>query len=193
MQTRLMAGVFLVFSFLCQPHAQTTHQLAPELTEFSISGTSTLHDWTMTLDQGKSSGDASFTLDGSKLTAVDGLSIRVESEGLKSGKAQMDQNAYQALRTGEHPHILFEMGAVEKMEEKAGTYHITARGKLTVAGAAREIDLTATCMVDGAQITCSGSQPIKMSDFSMEPPTAMFGTIKTGDDLSIGYRAVFSR
>jgi len=193
MQARLITGVLFAFSFFSLIRAQPPYQLASELTEFSVSGTSTLHDWTMTLDKGKSSGEASFTVEGNKLTGVDGLAIKVASEGLKSGKAQMDQNTYNALKTEEHPHILFEMGKVQNIEEKEGQYHITADGKLTIAGNARDVDLKATCAIEDAQVTCSGSHPIKLTDFSVDPPSAMFGTIKTGDDITINYRAVFSR
>jgi len=52
-------------------------------------------------------------------------------------------------------------------------------------------------MPDGTVIA-KGSVPIKMTDYGIKPPTALFGRLKTGDDvkvnfeLSIGAKAIAS-
>jgi hypothetical protein len=35
--------------------------------------------------------------------------------------------------------------------------------------------------------TISGTKVIKMTDWKVKPPVVMFGTIKTGDQITIGY------
>ncbi|MCB0855839.1 MAG: YceI family protein, partial [Bacteroidetes bacterium] len=68
------------------------------------------------------------------------------------------------------------------------------KGQLTIAGVTKTITLNADCKVsDNGQITCTGSKKIKMSDYGIDPPTAMFGTIKTGDDLTIVFSAGFAQ
>jgi len=39
--------------------------------------------------------------------------------------------------------------------------------------------------------TFQGTQPIKMSDFGMKAPTAMMGTLKVKDDVTVNYRVTF--
>ena len=45
----------------------------------------------------------------------------------------------------------------------------------------------------GDKITFSGEKELKMTDFNVTPPTAMFGAIKSGDDITIKYDVVFTR
>jgi hypothetical protein len=36
-------------------------------------------------------------------------------------------------------------------------------------------------------LVCKGSKRIKMTDYKVEPPSFMFGTIKTGDEITISF------
>ena len=58
-----------------------TYSLSPEST-ISVSGTSTLHDWTMTME--KVAGDATFGQSEDGLLAPANISIRLKAEDLKS-------------------------------------------------------------------------------------------------------------
>jgi polyisoprenoid-binding protein YceI len=152
-----------------------------------IKGTSTLHDWEMVSKEGKC--DAAFSLNGDKLTGVTSLSFVVAAETLKSGTNGLDKNGYKALNTKKYPSISFYMtsGAVTPVD--ATTYQFKGQGNLTIAGTTRLTDINATLKYNPADksFTCSGTKTIKMTDWKVTPPTLMFGTIKTGDQLSIIY------
>lgn len=155
--------------------------------DIEVAGTSSLHDWEMKSDN--SSGTMVATLDNNKLTGVSELKIVVVAESLKSGKSGMDKNAYEAIKTKDHKEITFVSNSVQVSGDK-----VTATGDLTIAGTKKRTSVIATCTVQSnGEINCKGSKKIKLTEYNVDPPTAMFGTIKTGDDLSINFDVTFTK
>ena len=148
-----------------------------------ISGTSTLHDWTMKSE--KADCNASLTLNtAGQPVALTSLSFSLMAESLKSDHTAMDKNAYKALKTSKFPVITYKLSSA--VIEHDGT--IRCQGKLTIAGTTLDADLLATAKVNEDQgITVSGSKKISMKDFKIDPPTFMLGTVKTGNDIVIRY------
>lgn len=162
-----------------------------ENSEISISGTSTLHDWTMTVDEYSGTGD--FITEGTRIIAINNLKVIVKAESLKSGKTGMDKNAYKALKTGKYKDIVFILDDYEMISIIGNINKIRAKGTLTVAGKSRKVSFPVSIEVNrNGIISCSGSEEMKMTDFGVEPPTAMFGTIKTGDEITVNFNAQFS-
>lgn len=153
----------------------------------TIKGTSTLHDWEMASQQGKC--DASFIMSGEKLTGISNLSFILAAETLKSGTGGLDKNGYKALDTKKNPSINFYMTTGSVTPVDATTYQFRGQGNLTIAGTTRLTDLSATLKYNAADksFTCSGTKSIKMTDWKVTPPTVLFGTIKTGDQLTISF------
>lgn len=192
MKKHLLTFFLFVLFFSTVALGQQTFQLDSEQTEISVDGTSTLHDWTMTLEPGHSTGQAAFLIEDGTLSGIEVLELSFESEALKSGKAPMDNNAYNALKSSEHPDIALVLNEVKSSESTADGFLLHLIADLTIAGTTKPVSMTATCsMASGGTLTCSGTQPIKMSEFNVEPPTIMLGSVKTGDDVTIKYRAVF--
>src|ERR1051325_11651100 len=73
--------------------------------EFVISGTSNLHDWTMKSKSAE--GEATIIIEKDKVKNINSLTVKLETESLKSGKKAMDNNAYKALHSKESPSIQF--------------------------------------------------------------------------------------
>jgi len=96
---------------------------------------------------------------------------------------------FKDLETKKKPSINFLMtnGTVTAID--ANTYSFKGQGNLTIAGTTRLTDLNATLKYNAADksFTCSGSKVIKMTDWKVTPPTVLFGTIKTGDQITIQY------
>ena len=155
--------------------------------KIEVSGTSTLHDWTEEVE----------TVEGSLSLALDGESIQGQSmsftipvESLKSGNSTMDDNTYKALNSKDHPNITFSSNSV-RVIPLGGSVKIEATGTLSIGGGSQNVTLVAIAEKKGDQWECHGSKKIKMTDYGIDPPTAMFGTIKTGDDLNITYQINF--
>ncbi|MDC6353845.1 MULTISPECIES: YceI family protein [unclassified Robiginitalea] len=158
-----------------------------------VTGTSTLHDWEITVE-GKS---GTLALDTSgELPALQRLNLQIVAESLKSGKGSMDKNTYNALNTGNFKDILFRMKEVRSLEpvqSPGKQYKALLGGTLTIAGQSREIDLECVLTIETGRVLLKGSEPLRMTDFGIEPPKALLGTIKTGDEIEIHFNTVWTR
>jgi polyisoprenoid-binding protein YceI len=66
------------------------------------------------------------------------------------------------------------------------------RGRLTVHGVTREVDLDLTGRWSGSTIQVVGQFPVKMSDYQIEPPR--FGpVVSIEDSLAVDFKLVFER
>ncbi|KJD34499.1 hypothetical protein PK35_01520 [Tamlana nanhaiensis] len=155
----------------------------------SVLGTSSLHDWHITSKT--YSGSIAFN----DLNSGDlkNLNISIPAESLKSGKNAMDKNTYKALKTNKYSTITFQLTKVNGITKKSdGKYTAKTTGNLTIAGVKKsvplefEIDATTSNVVK-----LVGKKTFKMTDFNIDPPTALLGTITTGDDVTIEFNSVF--
>ncbi len=175
----------LFVSALCLPvFAQQAFQLSAQQ-QWTVEGTSSIHDWEMVSQS--ATGTAKIETEGSSIKSISFLKLQLPAETLKSGKSSMDDNAYKALNTDKHPNIQFELTEVESFSAQ----EVRARGKLTISGTTKLVLLKATYKVSGNTVTFSGSHPVSFTEFGLKPPTAVFGTIKTGDQLNIKFETTF--
>lgn len=151
-----------------------------------IDGTSTLHAWSsesrdfqVDLELG---APGQSLLEAAQAAAPARLSVRVPVSSFKSEHKGLDKNLRKALKAGKNPDIVF---ALTSYGLQGST--VSARGGLTVAGKTSPETLQAALAQDGASVIVDGRQPLKMTDFGVKPPTAMLGTIKSGDDIVVTY------
>ncbi len=166
--------------------SQSTFELVsnPSLT---VAGTSTIHDWVMESSEAKGHGD--FILEQGKISGVEKLEMVMPVKSLKSGKKSMDTNTYEALNEKNHPNITYR---IVEVVSATGT-QLDVKGRLTVAGNTRMIRSKVNTTLNGNDLRAHGSFPMKFSEFNLLPPTAVFGTIKTGDELVITYDLTFRK
>jgi len=155
-----------------------------------IEGTSNIHDWDMKSEKGVVSAEFLFTPTG-YIGGLSALQFTVPAESLKSDNKSMDKNTYKALNTDKHNAIGFvASNAVIKPNGKTG-FILIARGKLTISGVTRDVELTANGIINSDKsITYSGIYKLKMTDYKVTPPNIMFGAIKTGDAVTVKFDLV---
>ena len=190
MKAQLKKYLFLllpIFFLGAGPKAQTNYKLANA--ELSVSGTSSLHDWTMTSNS--ASGSAIFTTDGATLKSIQNLNVSMKAETLKSGKGGMDDNTYKALKTKKNPDIKFTLKEVKSIAKKGNNYLVEAVGILSIAGESKTITVQGQASPTDGTLKITGSKKFKMTDFGVDPPTALLGTIKTGDDITINFNLTY--
>jgi polyisoprenoid-binding protein YceI len=197
------AGVALVTLAAAVGGAQETARVvvSPE-SKLWIDGTSNLHGWSCkatTLDAAiELDAIAATQLAAAPSKALKKVQVKVPVRSIKCGHGGMDDNLYKALKADESPAISYILATFEAAPGEAkDTFVLHTLGTLTIAGKENKVsmDVTATRLADGT-LKATGMIPIKMTDFGITPPTAIFGRLKTGDEvkvnfeLSVGGRAI---
>lgn len=179
--------IVMMILFMGQINAQD-FKLSNSASQLTVYGTSNLHDWDVKAE--KQSG--SISLDQSN--NVKQLQIVVEAESLKSGKGGMDKNTYKALNTGKHKNITFDMKSLKSISSTGGNnYKVVVSGDLTIAGKTKRTDLEFTMTVASGKVVLKGSKSLNMTEYGVEPPKALLGTITTGDAVKIEFNTTFTR
>lgn len=177
----LIVLMSLAFSCIFQlSYAQNQYTLSDQ-SKMVIKGTSSLHDWESDVSEMKA--DARMSIQ-SQTPQIQNLTLSVPVQSIKSGKSAMDKNTYEALKEKENPNIQF------RLEDAScpNPGKIRAKGTLSIAGKTQPVTLNASYEVlSNGQLSLKGSHQMKMTDFGVDPPTAVFGTIKTGDEITIDY------
>lgn len=182
----IIALTLIFVSVSCATFAQSTYQIASD-SKMVIQGTSSLHDWES--DVTKLEGKAQLQLQNQQ-PQFQSFSLTIPVESIKSGKSAMDKNTYEALKEDDYPNIQFTLKEIKN----AGQGKIKASGNLSIAGTTQPVTLSADYDVNNPnQISLEGSHSFKMTEFGIDPPTAVFGTIKTGDEITIAYTLQLSK
>lgn len=153
--------------------------------QLKISGTSSLHDWDMVSES--ATGKLVATAEGNKLITINSLVVEMPAESIKSGKGGMDKNAYKALKTNQFKTVKFDLKSSTKNAD--GTWSFT--GTFAIAGATKSVTLKIKETTIGGQPVFEGSYSFKLTDYKITPPTALMGTVKTGDDVKISFTLKF--
>jgi polyisoprenoid-binding protein YceI len=172
-------------------NAQTKYHAT--YSKIAIAGTSTFHDWDMISE--KANVDISFNFDGTNITGLSSLVFTVKGESLKSDRKGMDKNAYKALNTEKYPDIVFTSSYANVHPNGANSYVVSAKGKLTISSVSKEVWLAAVCNVNpqDMSVQSSGSLKIKMTEYKVDPPSFMFGAMKTGDEITVKYNVTLKK
>jgi polyisoprenoid-binding protein YceI len=156
----------------------------------SIKGTSNLHDWESYVKEVRANG--SILAVGNQLKSIQSLTVEIPTKTIKSPKGSiMDNKTYDALLANTYPNITFKLDKINSMNIRGDAYDINASGYLTLAGATNRIDLqvVANAGADGS-FSFSGSKKIKMTDYKVNPPTALLGTLTTGNEVEVVFKVV---
>jgi polyisoprenoid-binding protein YceI len=171
--------------------AQATYK-ANAKSVMTLSGTSTLHDWTMNAKGFTTTAAITLGAD-NQISAINGLTLVLPVTNLKGEKESMNENAWEALNYDDHKNITFKLTSATTTPS-GGKYNIAAIGNLTISGVTKPVSMNVVAQVNSdGSITCTGSLPIKLSTFNIERPSFMFGTMSVGDALSLSYTLVLTK
>ena len=183
---------FGIISFSSALYAQTAYKIADSKNNnMKLSGTSTLHDWTMNAQV--FSSDAQFVLAAHQLRSVKALTFSLAVADLKSGESGLDKNAYKALKASDNKNITYKLSSATVSAE-GNKFLIKTRGNLTIAGVTKEVMIDVHAVVNADEtITCTGSEKLNMTDYQVKPPKFMLGAMKTGDAITLDFTLVYKK
>jgi polyisoprenoid-binding protein YceI len=190
MQTMKKGNPILTFVFLVTGIFSASSQSFETLKAFSMAvhGTSTLHDWESKVIKGTWAGAITLDEDNSINIQKADLSILVKDIQSEHGRI-MDTKTYEAFNADKNPYIKFSMKSVSQNDAQ-----LNMEGTLTMNGNSRSITMILMVKtISDHDIKFSGSYTLKMTDFKMSPPTAMMGTIKVGNEVTIKFDLTLSK
>ena len=161
-----------------------------------IEGTSNLHEWSCKA----TTIDATIAVDPAwerdvttSLTNVATLLRRVDVKipvrGLKCGKDKMDKLMYEALKAKEADTVSYIAGTFDATPTDAkDSFVVRTTGTLRIAGRENPVnmDVRAERLPDGT-VRAQSELPILMTDYGVKPPTALFGTLRTGNKVTVKF------
>jgi hypothetical protein len=157
-----------------------------------VSGTSTLHDWTVKTSvlSGNASFIGSWSPGAASAVTLQSANLAIPVNSLKSTEGSgMDDKMYDALKLQQFPSITYSQTRATlntAPSNKDPAYHFDTIGQLAIAGAAHPVALNLAVLPhEHNQLTITTDVQLKMSDFGITPPTAMFGMIKSGDPIIV--------
>ncbi len=163
-------------------YAQKTFVANAEKSKVIIEGTSNIHDWEMYAETLKSS----LKLGADSLDDIAAINFEVPVKSLKSGKSKMDKNTYNALKESDFDKIQFSSSKVELVN---GKYY--AHGNLTIAGTTKQVKIPFDLSKDNNHLILKLTYDINMLDYKVEPPTALLGTITTGEKVTTKINIIY--
>jgi polyisoprenoid-binding protein YceI len=158
----------------------------------TIDGTSTLRDWQEKV--GEVTGEMSAAVNEDQSVELRALRISMKVLSIKGNMGRgMDNKTYEALKASAHPEILFTVSTPMRLAQVRDCQTtIPVRGELALAGVCKPmIMLVKTFEISQGVLQFEGSQTIKMSDYGVRPPTALFGTMRSGPDITIHFKTNF--
>ena len=180
----VLLGLFFATTTVAQ---SVSYSFAPE-GKIWIEGKSNKSDWTVYAPE--YAGNVSLSSASASDPGIEQVNLTVTSPKIVSRKSTiMDRLMYKTLKSKAHPEITYvlDSATVTSTDESNKSFMLKTTGDLTIAGTTKPVEMEVEGKLDGDMFHFSGSHAMKMSDFGLERPTAMFGALRTADDILIHF------
>jgi len=107
----------------------------------------------------------------------------------------MSRDMYEALKAGSYPQIHYQLKEAEFIEnvfeDGAEWMRIMSRGIINVAGVEKEVNIPVLGKVlDNNRFHVKGEKELMMTEFDIQPPTALLGLIKAKNNITIKFDVI---
>ncbi|TAN14263.1 MAG: YceI family protein [Chitinophagaceae bacterium] len=171
-------------------YCQSNYRIANDYS-FTILGSSNIRDWLESVDD--VDGIASITGRDDTYLDINEVRILIRTNSIKSvgieGNA-MNKKTYETLKTVKYPVITFiTTSPILHFPVDGKKHFIEVTGMLTIAGMNRIIKFHPALSADRqGKVYIEGQVFLKMTDFALEPPVTLFGTLKVKDDIAVQFK-----
>jgi polyisoprenoid-binding protein YceI len=186
----MLAGAFLAAG-LGQP--PVSYNFEPSMSEMSVEGGSTLHDWSCPIESisGSLDIDTAQTDQGAPIAGLSGTQVAVPVDAIQCDKDTMNEKLREALQMNSYPEVYFSLedAQVSPLPDSGATwFQVEATGELILAGERRQVELPVKGeKLDNGNLRLTGSHTIRLSDYDIERPSAMLGTITVSKDVTVNF------
>lgn len=138
------------------------------------------------------SGETQFT-DGTVTPASLQMKIRADSLKVADKVSDNDRETIeksmrdQVLETGKYPEITFKSTTIEVVKNSDSQFQGNIWGDLTLHGVTRNIFVKAQLTFEQKSVRARGEFSLKMTDYSIKPPSVAGGTITVKDTLKFNF------
>lgn len=186
---RIFSALLILAAIAIPVSGQQSVRLLPDQSEINIKGTSNLHDWEENVENFKVNLNLKFQEN--EVKSIDHVHVTMQSGSIVSENNIMTNKTHDALNVKKYPEIEFKLVSVDQLASDEGKFSGTLVGDITIAGVTKRISLGFSGLHSGNKITIKGSKELKMNDFKIQPPTALMGTLKTGQEITISFSLNF--
>jgi len=164
--------------------------LLPTDSRVIITGTSNLHDWEETVEQ----FDVALVIkfEKNEILGIDHVHFNCKSKSVSSDNSIMTNKTMDALKTDKYPEIAFTMVSIDKLVSAYGKFSGVLTGDLDLAGVTKRISIDFSGHYENNRIKITAVKDINLIDYKIKPPTALMGTLKTGENVMISFQLLFS-
>ena len=155
----------------------------------SITGTSTMHPYTVSTKTLKVTGGIAAAADLNALLqpgALQAFELQIPLNAFTSDKDGLTKQMFKAMKADKHPVITFKLDKYTVAPSPTGMT-ITPAGTLTVAGVEKPIEMVLQAKEQNGALQIRGSRELLMTDFGIKPPTMFMGMLKTHDKVTIQF------
>ena len=204
----LLLAVIIAAGASAESHGAERYDADIASSHVTIEGSSTLHGWRV---EGQQFGGYLIVQENELASLWNSTSsahplaptvhVEIPVASLKSGKRGMDDKISEALKAKRHPTIAYRLESAEiktrqttQVDDCDGSRPIDTNGVLTVAGAERTVNIPmqVRCLSKN-RLEVSGGTSLRMTDFGIDPPTAMLGMVRTGDTVHVHWTWVLAK
>jgi polyisoprenoid-binding protein YceI len=192
MKQLLRTSIFIVLAALPLISFSQSFEANKNGSSVVVKGTSNLHAWEMNVTDFQSGFQ--MNRDQSAVKNISNITFTTKTKDLKSESSIMDKKAHDAMKADKSPEIKFTGTSVSDLVSEGNKFNGTAKGNLTVAGETKEVTLPFRGVLNADRtIDIDASADLLMTSFKMSPPTAIMGTLKTGDKITVSVKLKYSQ
>lgn len=187
MQSKFLVVLLFPLVPISPTYAQnrTIEKVILEERSLSINGTSNVNDFECNYNSPPAADTLEYAVEFKESEIhVEGDELNMYVESFDCGKKGINRDFRKTLRSEEYPTINVTL---ERLIHENGR-PVIAEVLITLAGVSRiyQVDISNQTLNNDVR-EIYGKQVIRLSDFNLEPPRALFGLVKVRDEMDINF------
>ena len=170
--------------------------IAPAVAQRAVPA-GTLRSGTLSFDGRATVGDFTGTtstitgaMTGGLLTEVRGW-VEAPVDSLKTGNGKRDKDLRKSMESDKYPAIRFDLDGADLHTETADSALVTLRGRFTIHGVEREVQLPARIHFHGQSLRVMSDFPLNLKDYKIGGLSKMLGILKMHPDITVHVDLLF--